>query len=219
MADFRLQRNNKSPFEARSFHLSARMTSIPAPTSPAPNPIPLSAILKTFFWIGVFSFGGGLSGWIHREVVQRHKWMTDDEVLAGIALAQVMPGANVTNLAVFVGNSLRGIPGAAVALSAMIGGPMVLCILVLLGYSTIASIPFLHGAVDGVAAAAVGLNLRIGIVGAVRVVRRIGPTVAMLATFIAVDVLHWPLVPVVLVIAPLSIASVWPRKSGTPADG
>jgi chromate transporter len=194
------------------------MTSLPAsnlaaPTPPAPNPIPLSAILKTFFWIGFFSFGGGLSGWIHREVVQRHKWMTDDEVLAGIALAQVLPGANVTKLAVFVGNRLRGVPGAAVALSAMIGGPMVLCILVLLAYGTISSIPVLQGAVDGVAAAAVGLNLRIGIVGAVRVVRRIGPTIAMVATFVSVGIMHWPLVPVVLIIAPLSIASVWPRKT------
>jgi len=97
---------------------------------------------------------------------------------------------------------------------------MVLCILVLLAYGTISQIPILQGAVDGVAAAAVGLNLRIGIVGAARVVRRIGPTIAMVATFVAVGILHWPLVPVVLVIAPLSIASVWPRKSsGEPANG
>ena len=185
------------------------MTS-PPPSNPA---IPLRAILKTFFWIGAFSFGGGLTGWIHREVVHKHRWMGDEEVLAGVALAQVLPGANVTNLAVFVGNSLRGIPGAAVALSAMISAPMALCILVLFAYSTIAAIPVLHGAVDGVAAAAVGLNLRLGVVGAVRVVRRVGPTIAMVATFVAVGVLRWPLVPVVLIIAPLSIAAVWPKKS------
>ena len=74
----------------------------------------------------------------------------------------------------------------------------------------------LHACVDGVAAAAVGLNLRLGVVGTQRIYRmhRVAPMIAMVATFVAVGVMEWPLVPVVLIIAPLSVAAVWPRKGG-----
>lgn len=183
-----------------------------ATTAAEKPPISLREIFSVFFWIGVFSFGGGLTGWVYREVVTKRGWMSDDEILSGIALAQVLPGANVTNLTVFVGNRLRGYSGAAIALTALISPPLVMCVLALSAYGFIQQISLLHAAVDGVAAAAVGLNIRLGIVGAVRVVRRVGPTITMLATFIAVGVLNWPLVPVVLIIAPLSIASVWPWK-------
>lgn len=183
------------------------------PSSTPEKPVvTLRQLFSVFFWIGFFSYGGGLTGWIHREVVHKHGWIDDDELLSGVALAQVLPGANVTNLTVFVGNRLRGYTGAAVALFALLCTPMVMCIVILGLYSTIQQISLLQAAVDGVAAAAVGLNIRLGIVGAVRVVKRIGPTITMIATFIAVGVLHWPLVPVVLVIAPLSVASVWPWR-------
>jgi chromate transporter len=54
--------------------------------------------------------------------------------------------------------------------------------------------------------------MRLGIVGAQRVIKRVAPTLAMIATFVAVGVFEWPLVPVVLVIGPLSVAAVWPRE-------
>jgi chromate transporter len=81
-----------------------------------------------------------------------------------------------------------------------------------MAYHRVSEYPVLQACVDGVAAAAVGLNLRLGIIGGQRVIRRIAPTIAMIATFLAVGVFEWPLVPVVLVLAPLSVAAVWPRK-------
>lgn len=184
--------------------------------APRPSLLQLAGVL---FWIGVFSFGGGLSGWIHRQVVHRYRWMTNDDFLSGIALAQVVPGANVTNLCVYVGYRIRGAIGAMVSLFALMSGPTVLCVFVALLYHYVQDYPVLHACVDGVAAAAVGLNIRLGIVGTQRLqrMRRIAPMVAMVATFVAVGVMEWPLVPVVLVIAPLSVAAVWPRKGGDSA--
>jgi chromate transporter len=181
--------------------------------APPPSLFKLGSVL---FWIGVFSFGGGLSGWIHRQVVYRYRWMTNDDFLSGIALAQVVPGANVTNLCVYVGYRIRGALGATISLFALMSGPTVLCVLVALLYHYVQDYPVLHACVDGVAAAAVGLNIRLGIVGTQRIqrMRRIAPMIAMIATFVAVGVMEWPLVPVVLVIAPLSVAAVWPRKGG-----
>src|SRR4051794_36973569 len=92
-----------------------------------PPPPSLSMLARVFFWIGVFSFGGGLSGWIHRQVVQKYHWLENDDVLSGIALAQVLPGANVTNLCVYVGYRIRGAMGAAISLVSLLAGPTVLC--------------------------------------------------------------------------------------------
>lgn len=180
---------------------------------PKSQPPSLLTLARVFFWTGVFSFGGGLSGWIHRQVVHQRHWMDNDDFLSGIALAQVLPGANVTNLCVYVGYRIRGALGAATTLCSLLAGPTVLCVLIAILYHYVQDYPVLQACVDGVAAAAVGLNMRLGIVGAQRVVNRLAPTVAMIATFIAVGVFEWPLVPVVLVIAPLSVAAVWPRRA------
>jgi len=181
--------------------------------APPPSLFKLGSVL---FWIGVFSFGGGLSGWIHRQVVHRYRWMTNDDFLSGIALAQIVPGANVTNLCVYVGYRIRGAWGATMSLFALMSGPTILCVFVAILYHYVQDYPVLHACVDGVAAAAVGLNIRLGIVGTQRIhrMRRIAPMIAMVATFVAVGVMEWPLVPVVLIIAPLSVAAVWPRKGG-----
>ena len=63
-----------------------------------------------------------------------------------------------------------------------------------------------------VAAVAVGMLLRLGFTLAGRVPRRIAAYAVMAATFLAVGVLNWPLVPVVAVLAPISILAAWPRK-------
>ncbi len=186
------------------------MTDAAVPKGPPPS---LLELARVFFWTGVFSFGGGLTGWIHRQVVHQYRWMENDDFLSGIALAQVLPGANVTNLCVYVGYRIRGGWGATTTLFALLAGPTVICVLVAILYHYVADYPVLQACVDGVAAAAVGLNMRIGIVGAQRVVRKLAPTIAMIATFVAVGIFQWPLVPVVLIIGPLSVAAVWPRKA------
>ena len=56
-----------------------------------------------------------MSAWIRREVVHRRGWMGEREFVGGLALAQIVPGANGVNLAVFVGTTLRGPAGALAA--------------------------------------------------------------------------------------------------------
>jgi chromate transporter len=60
--------------------------------------------------------------------------------------------------------------------------------------------------VGGVAAAAIGLTIMVGLRAARRVERRPAPIAVLMAIFAAVGVLHWPMVPVVLCVTPLSIA-------------
>ena len=80
----------------------------------------------TFFKIGTFTIGGGYAmiPLIQREVVDRHHWMSDTDMLDAIALSQTMPGILAANIAAIVGQRLRGLRGAAVAVAANILMPI-----------------------------------------------------------------------------------------------
>jgi chromate transporter len=185
-------------------------------TSPPAPPVPLFALYRVFCVLGLLSFGGGVSAWMHREVVQVRGWMSDQEFISGFALAQILPGVNSANLAVYLGQHLRGAPGAVAALTGMLTGPFIVVILAAVAYHRLVGLPGFAAATAGVAAVAVGMLLRLGLTLAWRVPRRAVAYAVMLATFAAVGVLQWPLVPVVAVMAPISIAAAWPRSPRGP---
>ena len=172
-------------------------------------PVPLLRLFLIWFQIGLLSFGGGLSGWIYQEVVVRRRWMSEEEFLSGLALCQVMPGINVTNLAVYIGQRLRGALGSCVSLVGLLIGPFFVVIGLVVVYERIAGIGWVHAIMDGVAAAAVGLLFFVGFKGAQRALRQPPFAVIMALIIITVGFLQWPLVPVVLVLAPVSVAFAW----------
>ena len=69
---------------------------------------------KTFFKIGIFTLGGGYAmiPLIEEEVVNRHKWVSKDEMLDLIAIAQSCPGVFAINISIFIGYKLRKTKGA-----------------------------------------------------------------------------------------------------------
>lgn len=170
-----------------------------------PPRVSLWELAATFAKIGLLSFGGALSGWMYREIVQRRQWLGEDEFLSGLALGQIMPGANVANLSLFIGQRLRGAAGAATALTGMLLPPMVLVVVLAALYLRF-EVGWLHRLVGGVAAAAIGLTAMIGWRAAKRVERRVAPLAVLVVLVLAVGVLRWPMVPVVLAVTPLSIA-------------
>jgi chromate transporter len=167
--------------------------------------VPLSSIYRVFFEIGLFSFGGAVSGWIQREVVEVRKWMSYEDFLSGIALTQILPGANATNAAVYVGQRLRGIPGAATALTAMLTGPFCAVILAAATYQGLLGLPGFQEAMIGTAAAAVGMLLRTSVKSALLSARDAAAIFVMLTTFAAVGLFRLPLLPVIVVVAPASV--------------
>src|SRR4051794_728064 len=155
---------------------------VPAPLSlAAPNPRPppsLSALFLSFLTIGSTSFGGGLMGWIRRELVERRRWIDDPQFLASFGLAQLVPGATNVNLSVIIGTQLRGIPGAIAAIAGLLLVP--LAVLLCLGglYFASRGVPggrLLNTALAGAGAAAIGFNIATGIRLAQHNIRRIGP--------------------------------------------
>ncbi len=173
----------------------------------------LGAILAVFAALGMASFGGGLPGWMHREVVQKRGWMTEEGFLAGVALGQVLPGANSVNLALYIGQQLRGAPGAAMAGLGILGPPFLFILVLALIFARYGEIAGLAVVLGGVAAAGLANSLTVGLRTARRM-RRAWPWGIAAATFLAVGVLRLPMIPVVLVLIPLSVALAWRTRHG-----
>jgi chromate transporter len=165
----------------------------------------LPAIYRAFFRLGVTSFGGGTAGWLFREIVQRRHWIGDADFLSDAALGRLVPGSGGVNLTVQVGQRLRVALGAVTAVLGLLSGPFVIVLARAAGISTISHNPTLHAVLDGVAAAAVGLTCATGLqlIKFNRASTR--PLAITFATVLCVGVLRWPMIPVVLCLAPISI--------------
>jgi chromate transporter len=172
-----------------------------------PRPtVSLPEIFALFARIGLTSFGGGLSAWIYREVVDRRRWLTEPEFLAGLTLAQILPGPNVINVSIYIGQRLRGSAGSVIAAMALLLPPMVVAVALLALFRNFSDLDWLRDLLEGIAAAAVGLTFSVGYRAARHAMtsNRRAPAV-LLVVFIAIGVLRWPLIPVVLVVAPLAV--------------
>ena len=77
----------------------------------------LWSLFSAFARIGGFTFGGGYAmlPMLQKEVVEKHKWATEDEVLDYFAIGQCTPGIIFVNTATFVGYKQKGVAGAVAA--------------------------------------------------------------------------------------------------------
>jgi chromate transporter len=173
-------------------------------------------VFLMFSRIGLSSFGGSVAVWMHREFVERRGWLEESEFASALALARIMPGVNIVNLAVLIGQRLKGFTGAAAAVAGLLTGPILVVIGLGFLYQRFAGIVFLQNVLEGIAASTIGLLISMGIASGRRIIReritggrRTGGAVAiaiLAATFVFVALLHVPTVSTVLVVAPLSIA-------------
>jgi chromate transporter len=167
--------------------------------------IGLPALFLAFCRLGLMSFGGGTAGWLYREIVERRRWIRDMEFLSGAALGRLMPGSGGVNLTVQVGQQLRGGKGAISAVAGLLSGPFVVVLVLAAGYSRFNQNIVLHAVLDGLAAAAIGLTFATGIKLTQFNWANAGRLAITAATALCVGILRWPMIPVVLCLAPISI--------------
>lgn len=100
-------------------------------------------IFKIFLKVGAFTFGGGFAmiPLIRREIVESTGWLTDDQFMDALAIAQSAPGAIAINSAVITGYRLQGLPGA---LSAGLGAAIPSFAIILVVASMFQRIAHLH---------------------------------------------------------------------------
>lgn len=189
----------------------------PAPRAPEEEPVvTLPGLAACFLQISLSSFGGGLSAWTQRIVVERRRWLNNEQFLSAVTISRLFPGPNQVNMAIYVGEHFRGLPGALAALAGLLGVPLAILLSLGWAYFHYHQVPALRATLSGVVAAAAGMALSMGfkLVG-----NYLHDAVALLfgaAAFFAVSVLHYSLPMVVLVLAPLAMAWYWPRDGAAP---
>ena len=126
-----------------------------------PRPHSLGELFWAFTWLALQGFGGVLAV-VQRELVDRRRWMTNEEFIEDWAAAQILPGPNVVNLSIMVGDRYFGLRGALTAVAGMLLLPMLLLVAVAAVYALFASHPMVAGALRGMGAVAAGLVAEIG---------------------------------------------------------
>ena len=118
-------------------------------------------LFLTFLKIGAFSFGGGYAmiSVIQREVVDNHKWITEEEMLDIIAISQSTPGVLAVNMATFVGYKIGGVLGSALTTIAVIIPSMTMIIVISYFFERYKSLKVVAYAFDGIRAGVIVLIL------------------------------------------------------------
>ena len=176
------------------------MNPIAAPRSPG-------ELFWSCSWIALQGFGGVL-GVVQRELVERRGWLTPEQFVEDWAVAQILPGPNVINLALMIGDRHFGLRGAVAAVAGMLTFPLVLVLCLALVYTHYAALPQVAGALRGMGAVAAGLITATGLKLASALHKHpLGLPLCIAlgaATFISIALLRWPLVWVLLVLGGLS---------------
>jgi chromate transporter len=131
-------------------------------TPDRPQPKSVTDLFVSFTILALQGFGGVLAV-VQHELVDRKRWMTREEFVEDWAVAQIMPGPNVVNIALMIGGRYFGLPGAMAALAGMLTVPLILVLLLAMIYAQFADHPGVAGALRGMAAVAAGLIAATGL--------------------------------------------------------
>ncbi|HEY5633391.1 MAG TPA: chromate transporter [Burkholderiaceae bacterium] len=184
-------------------------------TEPTPHalrrPASLVELFLVFSGLALRGFGGVLP-WAQRAIVDEQRWLEQRDFVEMLALAQVLPGPNVCNLALMVGDRYFGLRGAIVALAGMMLAPLGVVLTLAALYVHYSDVPTVAAALRGMGAAAAGML----IATAWKMARtqrhdRAGWLFVALS-FVAVGVLRWPLAWVMLGLGSAAVGLAWARS-------
>ena len=166
------------------------------------------ALFFAFSRITLSSFGGALY-WTRRELVDRLRWVSDREFVELLTIGQLLPGPNVLNLTVMVGNRLGGLPGAAVSIAGYLGWPVLVVICMGVFYQHYGTVPQVQQALAGMSKVAAGLLLATVIKLAMVLPRQWRPWLFGVLAFGAVGIMRCPLLLVIAVLGPCAVFLSW----------
>lgn len=184
----------------------------PAPKSPAD-------LFLAFTLIALQGFGGVMAI-IQYELVDKKKWLTQQEFIEEWAIAQILPGPNVVNLSLMVGNRYFGLRGALAAMAGMLLLPSALVLTFGILYATYADHPGVAGATRGMSAVAAGLIIATGIklLSGLKS-NPLGATFSALFAvlcFMGIAVMRWPMLDVLAMLGPVACIIAYRRIKAQP---
>ncbi len=157
-----------------------------------------------FFEAGVLGFGGVLPI-ARRVVVEKRRWLTQEQFNELFSLCQSLPGANMVNFSFAFGARNQGLSGAAVAVLGILAAPMAIVMVFGGLYARYGTLGPVRHALAGLAAAAAGLMLGAGLKIAGPVLRQGRNIGIAAAVFVLVVGLRLPLPLVMLLVLPVSL--------------
>lgn len=195
---------------------------VSAPPLAAARPCPSSKtdLFVSFSLLALQGFGGVLAV-VQRELVEKKKWLTLDEFVEDWAVAQILPGPNVVNLSLMIGDRYFGMRGALAALAGMLTFPLLIVIALAALFAGIADMPQVQGALRGMGAVAAGLITATGLklIAALK-----GNPMGTLVcwsfaaiTFVAIGLLRLPLAWVLLLVGGAACAWTFRQLGQLPA--
>ena len=191
---------------------AAQRAAAAEPPEPLNAPRSRSDLFWSFTWLALQGFGGVLAV-VQRELVEKKRWMTREQFVEDWAVAQIMPGPNVVNLSMMIGDRYFGLSGAATALAGMLLLPTLVVLSLAIGFASLADHDVAQRALRGMGAVAAGLVIATGIklAGALRSNAMGLPACIALAVtaFVAIAWLRWPLLAVLLGLGGAGWAWAW----------
>lgn len=178
------------------------------------RPAGCGELFRAFNRLALQGFGGVLPV-AHRTLVEQERWLSPQQFVELLTLGQVLPGPNIINMAIVIGDRFFGWRGALAACAGLLLVPMFIVLGLAIAYQQQAAHPAVAGALRGMGAVAAGLVLST----AVKLWRTLrGNPLGMpacvaiaAATFALVGALRWPMVWVVLGLGSLGMALAWRR--------
>lgn len=174
------------------------------------RPLSLNQLFWAFTWLSLQGFGGVLTV-VQRELVDKRHWLSQEEFVEEWAVAQVLPGANVVNLSLMLGDRYFGWRGGLVALAGLLTFPVLIVLVVAVLFAGVSDQVQVQGALRGMSAVAAGMIAAVGLKLLPSLRTNVLPARAqwaMLAiTFVAIAVLRIRLLWVLLLVG--GLAALW----------
>lgn len=183
-------------------------------SEPTRRPRSPGELFRVFNRLALQGFGGVLPV-AQRELVEREAWLTREQFVETLSIGQVLPGPNIINMALMIGDRFFGWRGIVAAVAGLLLAPLAVVLALAVLYGQFASIPTVAGALRGMGAVAAGLIIATAL--------KLWPTLKKnplgraacagfaALTLLAVGGLRWPLAWVVLGLGSVSMALAWWR--------
>jgi chromate transporter len=184
-----------------------------------PGPRSAGELFWVFSAIALQGFGGVLPI-AQRELVDKRRWLSREDFVELLSVGQVLPGPNVVNMALMLGDRYFGWRGAVAAVAGMLLLPLLIVLLLAALYSQWAHVPAVAGGLRGMGVVAAGLVAAMAFKLAPALLHnpigRIACAVGVAGTVLMIFALRWPLAWIVAGWGGALCALAWWRVGRAP---
>ena len=165
----------------------------------------LLELFLTFFKIGLFTFGGGYAmiPLIKEAVVEKKKWITNDEMLEIIAIAESTPGPIAINMATYIGYKNKKVLGSLLATLGVVLPSMIVIILLSLVYDYFIENMYVQYAFIGIKCAVAILIIKSGIQMIIKAEKKLLFIILLAITIILmllIEIFSWPISTIIIIL-------------------